>query len=521
MSSQFINGFVYLLVLLTTIQGCTNRATGDQRPPNIIYILADDLGYGDLGCYGQEKFATPNIDLLASGGVKFTQHYSGAPVCAPSRSVLLTGLHLGHTYIRGNDEWDERGDVWNFEATERDPSLEGQRPLPDSVFTIGKMLQAGGYTTGMVGKWGLGGPTTEGIPNNCGFDFFFGYNCQRQAHMLYPAHLWRNKEHVKLHNRLLPPRTLLDSAANPNDLTSYERYFQNEYAPELMHKEALTFIEENKDSPFFLYYASPIPHMPLQVPREHFEKYIGMFGEEEPYLGDKGYYPNRYPKAAYAAMVGYLDQQVGEIVEKLRELGLEENTLIIFTSDNGPTYNGGTNSPFFDSARPFKSEYGWGKGFVHEGGIRVPMIAYWKNKIKAGSTSNLISGFQDVLATLAEVAGVDVKVKTDGISFLAELLGKPEEQRQHEFLYWEFPEYNGQQALRMGRWKAIRKNINNGNLKLELFDLERDPLEQEDVANRFPEIVADMELILAREHTPSALKTFRMAALDSITASIP
>ncbi len=507
--------FFTLLVMLLQVS-CVDSRTGENiKKPNIIYILADDLGYAELGCYGQQYIETPNIDALASNGIRFTDHYAGAPVCAPSRCVLLTGQHSGHAYIRGNDEWSARGEVWNFAKAVEDPNLEGQRPIPDSIPTIGNILQQAGYQTAIVGKWGLGAPLTDGIPNNRGFDFFYGYNCQRQAHTLYPKHLWKNKEKIWLDNELVVPGTRLDSTANPRSMASYAKYFQKDYAPELMLDEALGFMEKNKDTPFFLYFATPLTHAPLQVPQTYVEKYTRKFGDEEPYLGNRGYFPNRYPRAAYAAMVTYLDDQVGEIVKKLKELGVYENTLIIFSSDNGPTYNGGTDSPFFDSAKPFKSEFGWGKGFTHEGGIRVPMIASWEGKIVPGSTTSHISAFWDVLPTLAEVVNVKAPENIDGISFLPTLLGS-EHQTKHEFLYWEFPSYQGQQAVRLGEWKGIRKNIFKGNMDIELYNLAEDPAEQQNVAEENPDIVNRIRRIMVNERTSPHIDRFKMEQLGDV-----
>lgn len=368
---------IVIIVLFILCSSCASERELEEKKPNIIYILADDLGYGELGSYGQQKIETPNLDRLAASGMRFTQHYSGAPVCAPSRCVLLTGKHMGNAHIRGNDEWSERGDVWDFEKAVEDPNLEGQRPLPASTVTSAKLIKSAGYKTGMVGKWGLGAPLSEGIPNNLGFDFFYGYNCQRQAHTYYPRHLWKNQEKVWLDNKLIPPGTKLAENADPYNESSYENYTLQEYAPELMQNEALNFIRENKDSSFYLYYASPIPHAPLQAPDRWVKYYVEKFGEEEPYDGKRGYFPCRYPRATYAAMISYLDEQVGELIAELKQQDIYENTIVMFSSDNGPTYNGGTDSPWFDSGGPFKSEYGWGKGFLHEGGVRVPMIASW------------------------------------------------------------------------------------------------------------------------------------------------
>ena len=482
-----------------------------SEKPNIVYILADDLGYNELGCYGQDTIETPNIDALAASGIRFTQHYSGSPVCAPSRCVLMTGKHTGHAYIRGNDEWRERGDTWNFAKAVEDPNLEGQRPLPVGTKTIGTLLQGVGYKTAIVGKWGLGAPLTNSIPTKMGFDFFYGYNCQRQAHTFYPKHLWKNEEKDWLDNELVVPGTKLAEGADPNDPASYSKYRLSEYAPELMLGEALEFVRENKESPFFLYFASPIPHVPLQAPESWVEYYQKKLGPEDPYLGNKGYFPNRTPRATYAAMVSYLDEQVGDIVSELKKLGLYENTLILFSSDNGPTYNGGSDSNYFESASPFKSEYGWAKGFSTEGGIRVPMIASWKGMIKGGRTSQHVSAFWDVLPTLCELSGALVPSDVDGLSFVPNLLGEPQE--PHEFLYWEFPAYEGQQAVRMGDWKALRKGIFKGNMDLELYNLKTDPREQFDVSAAYPEVVAKIEAIMESEREPAVLERFKIKQL--------
>ena len=512
-----ITRYLFLMSFLITTYSCQKKDENKVvQKPNIIYILADDLGYGELGVYGQEKIKTPNIDALAATGMLFTQHYSGAPVCAPSRYMLLTGKHAGHARIRGNDEWASRGDVWDFEKSITDPNLEGQRPILNSTVTLGEVMQAAGYKTGVVGKWGLGAPLTDGIPNKNGFDFFYGYNCQRQAHQLYPKHLWKNLEKVWLDNEIVSPGKdkHLEKDADPLDLKSYKKWDQVDYAPQKMQTEVLNFIENNKEQPFFMYYASPLPHLPLQVPHKYVEKYLKIFGDEKPYIGNKRYFPNRYPNAAYAGMISYLDDQVGEIITKLKELGLYENTLIVFTSDNGPTYLGGVDAEYFNSARPFSNSYGRTKGFTYEGGIRVPMIASWPGKIKAGSTTDHVSAFWDVLPTFGELVKSAVPKDIDGISFLPTLLGK--ENKKHEFLYWEFPSYQGQQAVRMGDWKAIRKNIFKGNMTLELYDLKTDPTELKDVAKENPEIIKQIEKIMLSEHTPAEIKRFKIKELGDI-----
>ena len=511
--------FLPLIALLTvcTLLSCSGseftETTQAPKPPNVIYILADDLGYGELGIHGQTLIETPHIDALAESGMRFTQHYSGSPVCAPSRCVLMTGKHTGHAHIRGNDEWAERGDVWDFAKAVEDPNLEGQRPLPTGTRTVGRVLQDIGYQTAIIGKWGLGAPLTEGIPNEQGFDFFYGYNCQRQAHTYFPKHLWKNREKDWLDNDLVPPRTALEEGADPEDPASYSRFSLDQYAPDLMQTEALTFIEDNKDQPFFLYYATPIPHLPLQAPREWVDYYREKLGPEPPYVGDKGYFPALAPRATYAAQISYLDEKVGELVQKLEELGIRDKTLILFSSDNGPTYTGGADTVFFDSARPFRTEYGWGKGFLHEGGVRVPMIANWPGHIEPGSTTDHVSAFWDVLPTLAEITGAPVPDGIDGISFAPTLRGDSVSQEQHEFLYWEFPAYKGQQAVRMGPWKGIRKNIFEGNMTIELYNLEDDLREEHDVADEHPEVVAEIEAIMVREHVPATIERFKIKEL--------
>ncbi|MFA9453552.1 MAG: sulfatase-like hydrolase/transferase, partial [Candidatus Aminicenantaceae bacterium] len=317
------------------VPGLFSLCRGPERRPNIIYILADDLGYNELGCYGQKKIRTPSLDRMASEGMRFTQHYAGSPVCAPSRCTLLTGKHTGHAYIRDNDEMPERGDVWN------DPSIEGQRPLPDGTHTIGTALKSSGYVTGAIGKWGLGGPEDSGHPNRQGFDHWYGYLCQREAHNYYPPHLWRNESKHELGgNPRFKAHQRLPEDADPHDPAAYARYSGRDYSPDLMLSEALEFIRTHQTIPFFLYIAHTVPHLALQVPEDSLEEYAGSF-PEEPYLGDRGYLPHPTPRAAYAAMITRMDRDIGRILALLQELGLEKDTLVLFSSDNGPTYTGG------------------------------------------------------------------------------------------------------------------------------------------------------------------------------------
>jgi arylsulfatase A-like enzyme len=506
-----------LLGISALLMQCKN---GENEPskinrlkPNIIYILADDLGYGDLGIYGQTKIETPNIDRLAASGMLFTQHYSGSPVSAPSRCVLLTGKHTGHSQVRGNDEWAERGDVWNYRAMIADSTLEGQRPLETGSITIAKLLQSSGYKTGMIGKWGLGAPHTESIPTKMGFDYFFGINCQRMAHTYYPVFLYENERRYNLDNDTVAPHTLLDKNADLMNPSSYSAYFLKEYAPDIMFTKLTEFVNSNKYNPFFLYWATPIPHAALQAPRKWIDYYVEKFGDEKPYRGDNSYFPLRYPHASYAAMISYLDDQVGNLVHQLKQLGIYENTLIILTSDNGPTYNGGTDSPWFKSGGPFRCDQGFGKGYVNEGGIRVPMIASWPSRIKSGTVSDHFSAFWDVLPTLCEIAGARQPHDIDGISFLPELTGK--KQKQHKYLYWEFPESGGQQAVITGNFKAIRKEMHNGNNRFELFDLSTDKEETSDIAASHPEVVKKVEEIIRKEHQKSPNPKWQFKLLDN------
>jgi arylsulfatase len=490
---------VLLPLIFIVLSGYYSPACAQEvRKPNIIYILADDLGYGDLGVYGQQKIETPNIDRLANQGIRFTRHYSGAPVCAPARCILLTGKHSGHAQVRGNDEWAERGNVWDYKAMIADSTLEGQQPLATGTLTSAGLLQKAGYKTGIIGKWGLGAPHTQSTPLGMGFDFFFGYNCQRQAHTYYPVHLYKNDHRIYLLNDTIAPHTKLSGGTDLYNPASYDAFNRTEYAPDLMFKELTGFINENHNKPFFLYWATPIPHTALQAPQRWIDHYVKKFGDEKPYDGSNGYFPVRFPHATYAAMISYLDEQVGLLVKQLIELGIYENTLIIFTSDNGPTYTGGTDSPWFNSGGPFKSEYGFGKGFLGEGGIRVPMIAAWPGVIAPGRVTDHQSAFWDVLPTLCEITDIPIPAGIDGISFLPEL--KSQKQEKHEYLYWEFPEYGGQQAVLLGKWKAIRKNMHKGNIRWELFDLDKDPSEVTDLAGDHPEIISRLNKIVQAEH---------------------
>jgi arylsulfatase A-like enzyme len=434
--------------------------------------MADDLGYGDLGVYGQQLIATPNLDALAAAGIRFTQHYSGSTVCAPSRSVLMTGRHTGHTYIRGNGH-QEAG-------------------IADSVVTVAEVLQQAGYRTAMIGKWGLGGEGQPGEPSEQGFDHYFGYLDQVYAHNYYPEFLLRNGQ-----------RVYLDNVVEYKDTSHWTRgrgstsSGQNTYSHDLLTAEALNWIEENADTSFFLYLPYTIPHNNGEQPREkQFE------------VPDYGAYTDRDwtdPERGYAAMIGRLDRDVGRIRRQLDSLGISDNTMVVFTSDNGPLP--GDLLARFNSNGKLRG----GKRDLYEGGIRVPTIAYWPGRTPAGAVSDHISGFQDWLPTLAELAGIpgEDTPDHDGISLLPTLTARGE-QPEHDYLYWEFYEQGGKQAIRDGKWKAVRLDVNqNRDAPLELYDLSVDPDESENVAAQYPEIITRMEELMDRSHSPSPLFSFQ------------
>lgn len=451
--------------------------------PNIILIYADDLGYGELGCYGQRLIKTPHLDQLAAEGMRFTQFYAGAPVCAPSRCMLLTGRHSGHSYIRGNYELGGYGD--NEEG--------GQMPLPEGTFTAAKLLKNAGYATAMCGKWGLGMARTSGSPLQQGFDYYYGCLDQKQAHNYYPTHLWENDLWDTLDNRPFFIHQKLDSAtAKPSD---FDQFIGREYAPELMTRHALDFIKMHEKAPFFLYLSYPLPHVGLQVPPEELAQYKGVF-DEHPYYGQKGYNPCAAPLSTYAAMISYLDAQVGIIMAQLKAAGLDDNTLVLFSSDNGPTFAGGVNPKFLHSAGGLRGL----KMDLYEGGIRVPFIARWPGKIAAGTTQNMAAAQYDMLATFADLTQQKLEV-TDGISLLPVLTGDAAHQQQHEFFYFEYPENGGQLAIRYGDWKGLRRNVfKNPQAPWELYRLDADVGETTDVAAKHPEIIAKMNEIADREH---------------------
>jgi len=442
--------------------GLASRARA-ARKPNIIYIMADDLGYGDLSCFGQKKFTTPNIDRLAAEGMKLTDHYSGSTVCAPSRCVLMTGYHTGHSYIRGN----------------REVRPVGQAPMPGEAVTVAEILKGAGYATGGFGKWGLGFPGSEGDPVSQGFDQFYGYNCQRNAHTYYPKFLFHNRKRVQLDGKT--------------------------YSHDLIMKRGLEWIRANAKRPFFGYFPVTIPHAAMHVPeeyaapfREKFKQFANRIGK---YSGPKV----KNPAAMFAGMMTKLDEDVGRLMALLKELGIDRDTLVMFTSDNGPHREGGHMPEFFDSNGPLKGL----KRDLYEGGIRVPTIARWPGKIAPGSSTDHPSAFWDFLPTACEVAGLEAPEGVDGISFLPALLGK--KQKKHEYLYWEFHERGGKQAVRKGRWKAIRQGVSrNPEAPIELYDLAADIGEKRNLAGQNPRIVEEMARIMKAAHSDNPVfKLFR------------
>ncbi|HBO43893.1 MAG TPA: N-acetylgalactosamine-6-sulfatase [Planctomycetaceae bacterium] len=501
MSTRIPLFFTALLVVLGTIVGSTaigstpaaepsktaEPPTTTGRKPNIVFILADDLGYRELGCYGQKLIRTPRIDGLASQGMRLTQHYSGNAVCAPSRCVLMTGMHPGHAWIRNN----------------RSAKPEGQEPIPADTTTLAELLRQQGYATGAFGKWGLGPPGSEGDPLRQGFDRFFGYLCQGHAHSYYPEYLWDNDRRIRLNNHPpVPGHASLPDDADAGDPREYDRFKGQDYAPDRINEQALAFIRANRDKPFFLYYPTIIPHVALHVPDEELQPYLELGWRDPPFTGRprRGYTPHFTPRAAYAAMISRLDRNVGRVLDLLDELGLADNTIVVFTSDNGTTHlKQEVDYDFFASVGELRGL----KGSLHEGGVRVPAIVRFPGRVAPGTTDERVSGFEDWMPTLLDLIG-DASATPkgiDGISFAPTLLGRPQEPRP--FLYREFSGYGGQQSIRVGDWKAIRTNMNRGNRTLELYNLADDPSERRNVAGQHPETVEKLETLMRREHVRS------------------
>lgn len=448
--------FATLLVAVVALGLVAPRlAQAETKKPNIIYIMADDLGIGDLGCYGQQKFETPNIDRMAAEGMLFTQHYSGSTVCAPTRSVLMTGLHTGHTPVRGNAEVNP----------------VGQQPIPDETVTMPELLKKAGYVTGAFGKWGLGYPGSEGDPVKQGFDVFYGYNCQRNAHTYYPTWLYDNEKKIELDGKT--------------------------YSHDLIMDHALQFIRDNKDKPFYCYLPITIPHAAMHVPEEYSEPFRKKFPEFENKKGKYAGTTVTNPIAAFAGMCTKMDEDVGRVLHLLKELNLDDNTIVMFTSDNGAHQEGGHNPEFFDSNGPYRGH----KRDLTDGGIRTPFIVRWPGHVKAGSESDLISAHWDVLPTLCQLAGVEVPKNIDGISMVPTLTGEGN-QAKHDYLYFEFFERGGKRAVRMNHWKGVQNDMTNDpDAHIALYNIEEDIDESDDVSEKHPEVVAKIRQIFDEAHT--------------------
>jgi arylsulfatase A-like enzyme/glucose/arabinose dehydrogenase len=461
--NSHISHFALIAFLIASIQILGDAATAADRPPNIVLVLADDLGYGDLGCYGQKLIETPRLDRLAAEGIRFTQFYAGSTVCAPSRCVLMTGLHTGHGRVRGN-------------------GAEQISSLTHCDVTIATMLKQAGYATALCGKWGLGAdlPGNEGLPNDQGFDYFFGYLSQVHAHNYYPDFLWRNKKQVPLQNVLRKrPRSLRSDSTK-----------KLEYSPDLVRDEAIKFVKQHRDQPFFLYWATTIPHADNEA------KAATGDGQEVP---DYGIYADRpwpSPDRGQAAMITRLDSDVGRLLDTLRELGIEKNTLVLFTSDNGPHHEGGQNTERFDANGPLRGM----KRDLYEGGIRVPLIARWPGTVPAGAVSDHIGYFGDAFATLADLAQQSAPKDLDSISMLPTFRGQQDKQQEHDYLYWEFYEQETKQAMRWQNWKAVRMPMITGST--ELYDLAADGGETKNVASVHAEIAHRLEKLMDEAHVP-------------------
>jgi arylsulfatase len=477
-----------LLVLALCVTFCA-QLNAAQQLPNIILIIADDLGPGDLGCYGQQYIKTPSIDRLAAEGLRFNQFYAGCPVCAPSRCTLMTGKHLGHAAIRNNKE---KG-PWTPLAQKYEQEFTGQEPLPAEEVTLAEVLKERGYATAAIGKWGLGHFGTEGNPKLQGFDLFYGYNCQRHAHNHYPQFLWRNDKKAPL-------------AGNPaTPGVTGKTYSQDKFI-----ENATQFIRDHRSGPFFLYLPVTIPHLSLQAPEAALAEYRGKIPEPTgPSKGVPGHYVKHpTPHAAYAAMVSTMDRGVGQIVDLVHELKLDDNTIILFTSDNGPTYDiGGADSDFFNSASGRRGR----KQTVYEGGLRVPLIVRWPGQVKPGGETNAVGAMWDLLPTLCEAVGAEPPQNIDGVSLVSSLKD-PAQSPKRDYLYWEFSALEGQQAIRMGDWKGVRTELAKGSQRWQLYDLAIDETESHDVADEHPDVVARIEQIAAEAHVPS--EVFPLQSVD-------
>ena len=458
-------------------------------PPNIVLILADDLGYGELGCYGQTKIKTPHLDRLAAEGMRFTRGYTGAPVCAPARCVLLTGQHLPTAQIRGNRD-----------NAQYKQGQEGQWPLSEGTVTLPGLLQDAGYTTGGFGKWGLGNAANSGNPQAMGFDTFYGYYCQRVAHSYFPPYLNHNDRREVINRPGVPGHARVPDG---EDTTDFARFQGRIYAPDRILEEALQFLREHSEERFFLYLPFVEPHVAMQPPQEWVERYPKEW-DALPYLGRRGYTPHPRPRAGYAAMISDLDEHVGTILAELDALGLREDTLVLFTSDNGPTHDvGGVDTQFFDSTAGLRGR----KGSLWEGGLRVPWIVRWPGRIPEGSRCASPVAFQDLLPTLVSLAG-GIPPKDLSGENVTRLFSKPDTPRRRPLL-WEFHGYGGQQAVLFPKGiKVIRQKIHKGPGPWQVYDLNEDPGETRDLAEEQPTWVYRAEELLRTERTVSDVFPF-------------
>lgn len=470
----------WLLASLIGLCCSTSFLSAAEKPRlNVVFIIADDLGWADVGCFGQTKIPTPNIDRIATEGMRFTQHYSGAPVCAPSRCVLMTGKHLGHAEIRDNQQ-----------ARVRMPEFpEGQHPISDGAYTLAEAFHTAGYATGATGKWGLGPVGSTGEPNKQGFDLFFGYNSQSVAHSYYPQYLWRNREEVKVNDHWIPGHSPAVKTT-----PKMEDYIGDKYAPRLMEEEAVKFIDAHKSGPFFLFLPFIEPHVALHPPKETVEKFPEEWDAGSPYLGESRYLPHPRPRAAYAAMISELDRHVGKVLDALDANKLTDHTLVVFTSDNGAVGTGAKGSKFHaGGADPlfFKStaDLRGFKGTVYEGGIRVPMIVRLPGVIKPGTTSDFPSYFADWFPTLCDAVGINKPKGLDGESLWPIMTGTSTPQTRSTPLLWTFAAGRGQIAVRLGDYKIVRMDCKDPSRKWEVYDLKTDRGETKDLAATHPELI--------------------------------
>ncbi|MGV4439217.1 arylsulfatase [Ornithobacterium rhinotracheale] len=476
---------------------------GQSDKPNIIFILADDLGYGDLACYGQKHVETPNIDKLAKQGMMFTQAYAGAPVCAPSRATIMTGQHTGHTHVRGNKEYWQKSPKIMYGQNE-EYSLVGQEPYDANQVILPEVMKKNGYTTGMFGKWAGGYEGSHSVPEKRGVDEFYGYICQFQAHSYYPNFLNRYSQKEGDTQTI---RVVMDENVK-YPMTGEDYYKRPQYSADMIHHKALEWLDEqNGKKPFYGFFTYTLPHAELMQPNDSLlKKYKKQFFEDKTWGGSDGsrYHATTHTHAQFAAMITRLDSYVGEIMEKLKEKGLDKNTIVVFSSDNGPHEEGGADPEFFGRDGKLRGI----KRQCYEGGIRVPFIVKWPGKIKPGTVSDHQIAFYDIMPTFADIAG-DKKFpkryfnkksqnsSIDGISFLPTLLGDDQKQKAHDHLYWEFHETN-QIAVRKGDWKLIViKGVPH------LYNLATDIHEDHDVAAQHPDIVKEMVQIIKKEHSPS------------------